>query len=263
MESAEKTASYESFAAVYDSFMDNVPYEAWSQYLTELLHYYGIDSGIVLELGCGTGTMTEYLSRAGYDMIGVDNSVDMLQIAMEKNSLNGTDILYLCQDMREFELYGTVEAVVSVCDSMNYITEPEDFVRIVRLVNNYLEKGGYFIFDLNTIYKYQTLLGDHTFAEDREEMSFIWQNFYDEASCLNEYDVSFFVADACGKYDKFQETHYQRAYSLETIQDCIRQGGMDFVAAYDAFTWDPPGETSERIYVIAKEKFNPKKTYRS
>lgn len=261
MYDSENISSYGGFASVYDAFMDNVPYEDWSKYIIQLLHHYGVDSGIVLDLGCGTGNVTEYLSRAGYDMIGVDNSVEMLQIAMEKNSEAESGILYLCQDMREFELYGTVEAVISVCDSMNYLTDKEDFVQVVRLVNNYLEKNGYFIFDLNTVYKYETILGENTIAEDREDMSFIWQNFYDENSCINEYDLSIFVVDEEGKYDKFQETHYQRAYHLDEIKACIEEGGMEFVNAYDAFTWDAPREDSERIYVVAKEKFNPNKKY--
>ena len=137
---------YESFARVYDTFMDNVPYEEWSRYLTGLLLRYGVSEGLVLELGCGTGAMTRLLARAGYDMIGVDNSMEMLEIAMEKQEKEKTDILYLLQDMREFELYGTVRAVVSVCDSMNYITDEEDLLQVFRLVSNYLDPGGVFFF---------------------------------------------------------------------------------------------------------------------
>lgn len=121
--------AYTSFAAVYDTFMDNVPYEEWGRYLHRLLREYSIDSGVVLDLGCGTGTMTEYLAERGYDMIGVDYSEDMLEIALEKKLRSGHDILYLCQDMREFELYGTVRAIVSICDSVNYITEPQNYSR--------------------------------------------------------------------------------------------------------------------------------------
>lgn len=141
--------SYESFARVYDLFMDNIPYDEWCSYLIELLKEYGIEDGLVLELGCGTGNVTERLFNAGYDMIGVDNSMDMLEIAMEKKEENKKDILYLLQDMREFELYGTVRAVVSICDSMNYILDYGELVQVFSLVNNYLDPGGIFIFDLN------------------------------------------------------------------------------------------------------------------
>ena len=186
-------SSYESFARVYDLFMDNIPYEEWCGYLTGLLEDQGIRDGLVLELGCGTGNMTRLLAKKGYDMIGVDNSVDMLEIAMEKKEEEGQDILYLLQDMREFELYGTVRAVVSVCDSMNYLTEEEDLLEVFRLVNNYLDPGGIFIFDLNTEYKYEEILGEATIAEDREDASFIWDNYYDPEEQINEYDLALFI----------------------------------------------------------------------
>ena len=133
--------------------------------ISALLEEYGIGEGIVVELGCGTGSMTEILAGYGYDMIGVDNSCDMLEIAEEKKEKSGHDILYLMQDMREFELYGTVRAVVSVCDSVNYILEEEDLLEVFSLVNNYLDPGGMFIFDMNTRYKYEQM-GDCTIAEN-------------------------------------------------------------------------------------------------
>ncbi len=251
--------AYTSFAEVYDLFQDNVPYEEWCEYLAGLLGKYGVDHGLVLDLGCGTGSLTELLARRGYDMIGVDNSGEMLEIAMEKREKSGLDILYLLQDMREFELYGTVAAVVSICDSMNYILEREDLTQVLRLVNNYLDPGGVFIFDLNTPYKYRELLADNTFAEDREESSFIWENFYDEEERINEYDLTLFIRRAvpgCEEplYQKFQETHYQRSYSLEEVKDAIAEAGMDFVAAYDAGTREPVRPDSERIYIVARER---------
>ena len=172
--------AYTSFAAVYDTFMDNIPYEEWKSYLEELLKEYGVQDGLVLDLGCGTGTMTELLAADGYDMIGVDNSEEMLEIAREKQIKSGHEILYLLQDMREFELYGTVGAVFSICDSLNYITEPEELKQVFRWVNNYLDPGGIFIFDFNTEYKYREVLGDQTIAESREDCSFIWDNYYYE-----------------------------------------------------------------------------------
>lgn len=246
--------AYTSFAAVYDMFMDNIPYEEWAAYLISLLKEYGIEDGLVLDLGCGTGSLTEILAREGYDMTGIDLSPDMLQIAMEKRAESGRDILYLLQDMREFELYGTVRAIVSICDSMNYLLEPGDLVQTLRLVNNYLDPEGLFIFDLNTEYKYREILGESTIAEDREESSFIWDNSYDEEERINEYSLSLFIREKEDLYRKYQETHYQRAYTLGEVRDAIRQAGMEFVAVYDAFTRNAPREDSERIYVIAREK---------
>ncbi len=267
--------AYTGFAQVYDLFMDNVPYVQWSEYLISLLKTYGVEEGLVLDLGCGTGKMTRLLSHAGYDMIGVDNSEEMLEIAteaeQEKADRLATDaeqekadrlateaeqeeILYLCQDMREFELYGTVAAVVSVCDSMNYILEEEELLTVFRLVNNYLDPGGVFIFDLNTLYKYRELLGEQTICENREDASFIWENFYDEEEQINEYDLTLFVQEESGLYQKFEETHFQRGYELLTIRRLLEAAGMEYVTAYDAFTREEPREDSERIYVIAREK---------
>ena len=246
--------AYTSFAAVYDMFMDNIPYEDWGAYVISLLREQGIEDGLILDLGCGTGSMTEILAREGYDMTGIDISPDMLQIAIEKRMESGADILYLNQDMREFELYGTVRAIVSICDSMNYLLEKEDLVQTLRLVNNYLDPEGIFIFDLNTEYKYRELLGQSTIAEDRQESSFIWDNSFDEETKINEYSLSLFIQEKGELYRKYQETHYQRSYSLDEVKEAIAEAGMEFVTAYDAFTRNAPKRDSERIYVIAREK---------
>lgn len=136
--------AYTGFAAVYDMFMDNIPYEEWCEYICMILREYGITDGLLLELGCGTGSLTDLLAGMGYDMIGIDNSDEMLQLALDKREQSGNDILYLNQDMRDFELYGTVKAVVSICDSMNYILEEEELIQVFRLVNNYLDPKGIF-----------------------------------------------------------------------------------------------------------------------
>ena len=220
--------AYTSFAAVYDTFMDNIPYEEWEKYLKSLLYEYGVREGLVLELGCGTGNMTEILAQSGYDMIGVDNAEEMLEIAIEKRMKSGLDILYLQQDMREFELYGTVKAIVSVCDSVNYILEEEELEEVFRLVNNYLDPGGVFIFDFNTVYKYREILGDQTIAENREECSFIWDNYYYEEERINEYELSLFIREGDSElYRKYQETHFQKAYDLETMKRLITQSGLE------------------------------------
>ena len=243
--------AYTGFAEVYDLFMDDVPYEQWAEYITGLLREYGIEDGLVLDLGCGTGTMTELLAEAGYDMIGIDQSEEMLEEALEKKEASGHDILYLCQDMREFELYGTVRAIVCVCDSMNYILEEEEILDILSAAAyNYLDYDGLFIFDLNTEYKYREILGEQTIAENREEGSFIWENYYDEAQRINEYQLTLFVKEKEDLYRKFEETHYQRAYSLDTVRNLVERSGLRLLHMYDAFTREPAREDSERIYVI-------------
>lgn len=246
--------AYTSFARVYDTFMDNVPYEEWSRYVAGLLEKYGVTDGLVLDLGCGTGSLTELLAEKGYDMIGVDCSEDMLEIAREKREESGHDILYLLQDMREFELYGTVRAVVSICDSMNYIMSEEELHQVFLLVNNYLDPGGVFIFDMNTRYKYRELLGDATIAENREACSFIWENTWYEEEQANEYDLTIFEKEESGLFRRYTETHFQKAYEIDTVKRLIQEAGMEFVAVYDAFTEEEPKADSERIYFIAREK---------
>ena len=292
--------AYESFARVYDLFMDNVPYEEWGSYLTGLLREYGICSGTVAELGCGTGKMTRLLAAAGYDMIGVDNSEEMLEIAREAeyeadawsaaeawdeadetdaleeyaelgepdepeesdepdepdepDELPNGGILYLLEDMRELELYGSVRAVVSVCDSMNYILEEADLREVFSRVHEYLEEDGVFIFDLNTVYKYRDLLGETTIAENREEGSFIWENYFDEESAVNEYDLTLYIREDGESYRRFEGVHYQRAYDLKTIDRLLADAGMELTAAYDAFTKEPVRDDSERIYVVARPR---------
>ena len=246
--------AYTSFAEVYDTFMDNVPYEEWADYLEDRLKEYGVKDGLVLELGCGTGSMTELLAEKGYDMIGVDNSEDMLEIAMEKRIESGHDILYLSQNMQEFELYGTVRAIVSVCDSLNYITEREELLQVFRLVNNYLDPEGLFLFDMNTIHKYRDILGDTTIAENRDEGSFIWDNSYDPENGLNIYELAVFLPREDGLYEKAEEVHCQKAYSQEEIEELIREAGMELLEVYDAYTGRPAADDSERLFFIAREK---------
>lgn len=263
--------AYTDFAMVYDTFMDETPYEQWCEFLMELFRKYGAqkddtrqenravmdnlrqERNTVLDLGCGTGTLTELLARRGYDMIGVDLSEEMLRIAVDKREKSGLDILYLCQDMRELELYGTVGAVVSVCDSVNYLLEEDDVVQTFRLVNNYLYPEGLFIFDFNTIYKYAEIIGDTTIAENREECSFIWENTYYEEERINEYDLTIFVREEGDRYRRFQETHLQRGYSLKEMRGMVEAAGLLFVDAIDADTHREVTQESERIYIVARK----------
>lgn len=247
--------SYTGFAKVYDLFMEDVPYKEWSRWIAETLRAHGIEDGLVLDLACGTGVMTELLAEAGYDMIGIDQSEEMLERALDRKEQSGHDILYLCQDMREFELYGTVRAIVSVCDSMNYVLEEEAFLDILTAAaENYLDYGGLFLFDLNTEYKYQMLLGEQTIAENREEGSFIWENSYDEEEKINEYELTLFIREDSGYYRKYEEVHYQRAYPLDTVKELVARSGLKLLQVCDAYTGEPVREDSERICVVCRRE---------
>ena len=271
--------AYTDFAEVYDIFMDNTPYEEWADFIAGLIEKYGIskpvrgadpekglserempgeeevlasERNLVLDLGCGTGTLTELLSQKGYDMMGIDNSEEMLRIAMEKKEKSGSEILYLCQDMRDLDLYSTVGTVISVCDSVNYLIEDEDIADTFSLVNNYLYPGGIFIFDFNTVYKYETVIGDDTIAENRDNCSFIWENYYHEEEHVNEYDLTIFLKEEKQElFRRFSETHYQRGYTLEEMERFVQEAGMEILLCLDADTHKTPGKESERIYIVA------------
>lgn len=268
--------AYTDFAYVYDTFMDETPYDKWRDFIVETIEKYGIskpvkrleslqeprtleadslkeERNLILDLGCGTGTLTELLAEKGYDMIGVDNSADMLELAMEKRDSMGHETLYLLQDMRELELYGTVGTAVSVCDSLNYILSEEELLQVFKLVENYLFPEGIFIFDFNTVYKYAEVIGDVTIAENREACSFIWENTYYPEEALNEYEVTVFVRDGQEEcYRKFSETHYQRGYTEEQMRRLLAAAGMKIELVLDADTLKAASGTSERIYIVAR-----------
>lgn len=231
------------------------------------------EKSTILDLGCGTGILTEMMAERGFHMIGVDNSEEMLGIALERQALQKEEnkgeaygeenILYLLQDMREFELYGTVGAVISVCDSMNYLLEEADILETLKSVNNYLYPKGIFIFDFNTVHKYRDIIGDATIAENQEECSFIWENYYYLQEEVNEYDLTVFVKEEDGRYSKFCETHYQRGYTLKQMKHLVKEAGMEFVAALDVDTLGEVTENSERIYVVARECMKEDKQLRN
>ncbi len=246
---------YSGFSKVYDMFMDNVPYDEWVEYLDGLLRRNGVEEEhpLICELGCGTGNVTRRMRDLGYDMIGIDISEEMLQEAREKEQDEDESILYLCQDMREFELYGTVAAVISICDSMNYITEPEDLLTVFKLVNNYLDIGGLFVFDLNTLYYYSKVLGEQTICENRDEGSFIWENYYDPDTHINEFDMTIYYKDGdTDRYLRCEETHYQRAYSLKEVEKLLKKAGLEVLKIYEACTESEPDKATERVYVVAR-----------
>ena len=245
---------YTNFAKVYDLFMDNVPYDKWVEQIKDILYKENIKDGLICDLGCGTGAITERLANLGYDMIGIDNSYDMLDVAMEKKCASGNDILYLCQDMREFELYGTVRAIISRCDSLNYIRELSELKEVFAWVNNYLDPNGLFIFDMNTEYKYQNILGDNTFAEVREQASFIWENTYDIDKRINEYDLNLFIKLEDDSYKRFEERHVQKAYTFDEILSAIDSSNMVLEKYMDADNYGDISENTERILFVAREK---------
>lgn len=248
----EETEIYGGFAETYDLFMDNIPYDEWHDYLQGLLREYGVDHGIVVDLACGTGSMTCRLAADGYDMIGIDQSCEMLDIAREKCQ---ESVLLLQQDMRELDLYGSVTAFVCVCDGMNYLLTEADLRMLFQRVAMFLDPGGVFIFDMKTAYFYQYRLGDRTITDHREDMTLIWENEYHAETAINEYLVTVYqLADQKRDlFERIEEYHRQRAYSIEQVREILQGEDLQIEAVYDAFTRDAPARESERIYFVVRK----------
>ena len=242
--------AYTGFATVYDRYMDNIPYDDWAQNIKVLFEKYNMPMEIVCDLGCGTGQMTRRLKEMGYDMIGIDVSYDMLMEAMSQEDSDG--ILYLCQDMRSFELYGTVGAVISLCDSMNYLADKDELLQVCKLANNYLDPKGLFIFDMKTD-SYYKKLGTSTIAENREEGSFIWENEYNPDTRDNYYYLTIYEENEDGTFDRFEEEHMQHAFTVDEVKAAIKESGLELLQVLDVSTMAAPTEDSDRLYFIARE----------
>ena len=243
--------AYTAFASVYEMYMDNIPYDEWANNIKVLFEKYNMPMEIVCDIGCGTGQMTRRLKAMGYDMIGIDNSYDMLMEAMANEDSQG--ILYLCQDMRSFELYGTVGAVVSVCDSINYLRSEAELLEVCKLVNNYLDPKGLFIFDVKTEKCYKEL-GDKTIAENRQEGSYIWENEYDIKARDNYYDLTIYTANDEGTFDRYEEEHLQHAFTVTEIKKAISASGLELLDVLDVATMSSENiDDSDRLYFIARE----------
>lgn len=246
--------AYTGFAYVYDEYMDNIPYDEWGDYMLSLMKENGVTEGMmVTELGCGTGTVTRRMAKEGYSCVGIDLSEDMLSIASEKSYDDEYDIIYSCQDMRDFALPYEADAMISIGDSMNYITTVEDLKSVFKCVYENLKEGGVFIFDLKTIHFFRDILADNTFAENREDSAFIWDNFYDEDNRNNEYQLAVFVKSEDGSFERFMEEHYQHGFTIDEVKESIISQGLKLKSVYNAFSKEQPGEESERIYFVVEK----------
>lgn len=265
--------SYRSFASVYDTFMDGTDYNKWADNVQDMITRYGIskpvqkrtgrsesrdillaaEKNLVVDLGCGTGKLTEILADRGYDVMGIDLSEEMLNMALERRDSLGHRTMYLCQDMREFELYGNAGTFISVGDSINYLLSEEDIEKLFRRVQLFLFPRGIFVFDFKTLHLYRDVIGDRTIAEDREDCSFIWDNWFDEHTGINEYDLSLFIRDSGNMFRKYEEIHRQRGYTLAQMKVLAETAGLEWLCEMDSETQEPAGKDSERILCVVRE----------
>ena len=248
---------YSSFAKVYDRMMDNIPYEEWCDYLVTLLSLNDVSPGNhVVELGCGTGTMTKLLAEAGLVMTGIDLSEDMLEEARLKTDAS-YNITYLNQNMCSFRVNPKAEAVVSICDSMNYLLKDSQMLAAMKAVHDNLVDGGVFIFDLKTDHFFRKKLGDKTYREEMDGFSYIWRNHYYKDKRIHKYGVKIFYDNPTREPDV--EIHYQRAYSIESIVELAQEAGFEEIEVYDAFTMEKPRKRSDRLYFVVKRNKQFKK----
>lgn len=264
--------SYSAFADVYDELMNDVPYDAWTERIDRDIRRFGIsktksecgedaqdeeallesERNLVADIGCGTGVITRKLFDMGYDVFGIDYSPEMLSRAMDSDEDRG--IMYLNQDMRELDLYSTIGTAVSICDSINYLLEDEDLDDAFEGISKFLYPGGIFIFDCNTSYKYRESIGESTIAESGEDVSFIWENYYDEEENVNEYDLTLFIKREDGLYERAEETHLQRGIEVSDIERLADRCGLEIVLMVDSDTEEEVREETERIYAVLRKK---------
>ncbi|MCL2604980.1 MAG: class I SAM-dependent methyltransferase [Defluviitaleaceae bacterium] len=244
---------YKGFAAVYDTFMvRDIPYDAWADYICEIIN--NLDKcEIILDLACGTGNMTLRLAERGYDMIGTDASEDMLALAQDKAFEADRRVLWLAQDMRALDLYGTVDAVTCVCDGMNYILESDELKEVFKRVRLFLNPGGVFIFDMNTEYKFKEVLAEGTFGDSFEGAEYQWDNVYDAKTMINEYRLSFSSLRRDPGLRSFEnEIHRQRAYDIGEISNWLMDAGFSSIRLRDGYTHEPPKADTARVVFICR-----------
>lgn len=249
-------AAYGAFAAVYDIFMEEIDYEGWLCHILEAWERYGEGRlERVIDLGCGTGSVSIPLAAKGLDVTGVDLSPDMLAEADHKARQAGVPLRLVCQDMAGLDLGMQADCVLSLCDSLNYLTEDGQLERAFARAAAHIRPGGLFLFDMNTEYKFREVLGDNIFASAEEDAAYIWENCFDPETKINEYDVSFFIEDTeSGLYERVRECHYERAYSLEEIKSALEESGLALLAVHDGYRFAPPAEESERLFFAAGRK---------
>ncbi len=251
-----KVEKYSALARGYDNFMEEIPYARWTEWIRKSLVQNGIEDGLVCDLGCGSGIITTALADLGYDMIGIDSSFEMLSIAREKKEER--DILYLDQDIREFELYGTVRAIIATCDVLNYMTDNKDLEKILALAHNYLDPDGIFIFDLHTGYYYSNICAGNTFTAVDEDGAYIWENSYDEASCINEYNLTLFEKSYVNPndtelYERYEEYHEEKAYEIVYIKQMAEKAGFRIISVKDGYSdKDTDEKTCRAVFIIQK-----------
>ncbi len=240
---------YTEFADIYDKLMNDVEYEKWADFYCTLFKKHKISPKLVLDLGCGTGTLTKIMSDKGFDMTGIDSSLSMLNKAKEKDEKS----LYLSQDMTEFELFGTMGAIISSLDCINYILDEKDLLKTFSLVHNYLDFDGIFIFDINSPHKLKNILGGNTYTYDENGIFYVWESVYDKKERLCDFYLTFFAEEE-GSFLKISEYQTERAWSLKKLKTLLKKSGFTNIKFYGDKTLKSPKRREERIFISAVKR---------
>lgn len=243
--------SYGYFAEFYDSFTDDVNYDKIEKFVCSLLSREGINGGLLLDLACGTGSLAVRLSEKGYSVIGTDMSPEMLSVAQQKAAVKNADILFLCQDMTQLNLYGTIICTVCTLDSLNHLKNLDEIKKVFSLVSLFTEEGGIFVFDVNTLYKHKKVLGNNAFIYENGDALCAWQNSLDGDTVNIELD--FFAEADNGLYERYSESFSERAYELCDIEDALTEAGFEIIGIYDGYDNTPISDNSQRAVFAARK----------
>ena len=246
---------YDLLAPFYDEVNRDINYSSWADFIEKTVErYYDGKPELVLDLGCGTGKMTLELSKRGYDMTGIDISTEMLDVARDVAEQEGLSekILWLCQDMTEFELYGTVDVTVSCLDCINHLTDKKSLDKCFYLVHNYLIPDGLFIFDINGKRKFEETYADNSYVMEEGGNVCIWQNYYDSTRGVCDFYITVFEEGADGRYERYEDVQREKMYTLRSIKTALLKSGFEFLGAFSVFNFTPASDNDDRIYIVAK-----------
>lgn len=246
-------SGYGSFSFFYDLLTGNISYKKRAEYFDMLIKKHGGKKNILLDLACGTGSLSEEMSRLGYDVIGVDGSEEMLNEAIEKKIKSGLNIQYLCQDMTKLDMFGTIDVTLCTLDSLNHLSDLDAVKNTISRVSLFCEPNGLFIFDVNTPYKHRNILGNNTFVYDLEEIYCVWQNAYSEKDDRVDMCLDFFERRKDGLYVKYEDEFSEIAYDERIIDSILVKSGFVIAAKYDYDTVLPPRIDSEKLIYVAKK----------
>ncbi len=246
------TSDYGDFARFYDRFTKNVDYPARARYFDTIIQKYNPDAEILLDLACGTGSLSFELEQFGYDIVAVDNSYEMLSVAAEKRGEFESNVLFLCQEMSELDLFGTIDATVCALDSINHITDPEELQAVFQKVSLFSNWHAVFVFDVNTPFKHREILGNNCFTYEEGETFCVWQNSLQKDDETVDIFLDFFDKEPeNGLYRRYSVDFSERAYEIDTLKEMLEKSGFTVQAVFDEDSFLPLRKDSQRAIIVA------------